>query len=171
MWSLLPSRRDFATFVGLASLKIDSSHLRNISRLLSFWKFVLTPSFLVREPCLRFPCAHEVQTLRWTRHQVFSLRVINFVIVLHFLLAPVNTVVKPSRARICSSSKSASRGVARLSIESWVEDNNDWLYGKEYGWCINPLPLSSISGIWPSSVEWSISYSVTIGLSTVLLGP
>ena len=34
-----------------------------------------------------------------------------------------------SRSRICSSSKSASWGVARLSIESWIEDNNDWLWG------------------------------------------
>ena len=39
-------------------------------------------------------------------------------------------------------------------MESCIEDNNDWLYGKENG----------------SSVECSISRSVTIGSSTVIFG-
>ena len=87
----------------------------------------------------------------------------------HLLLAPMNTVVKPAEHDFVRC-KSASWGVARLSTESWVEDNNDWLHGEENGSCINSLPLSSIPGIWLSSVECSCSCLVTIGLSTVLLG-
>ena len=102
------------------------------------------------EPCHRFSCAHEVQTLRWTWHQTFPFRVTNLWSFRTCASRSCKYRGEASRARICSSSKSATWGVARHSTESWVEDNNDWLYGKEN--------VSSISGIWLSSVEqflWS----------------
>ena len=80
-----------------------------------------------------------------------------FVIVPHLLLAPANTVVKPAEHEFV---RRPSLLLEAFSIESWVEDNNDWLKGKEN--------LSSISGIWLSQVECSISCSVDspVGLIT-----
>ena len=77
--SPFPSRTDFATFAGWASLKTDSLLLETSAVCSLFlWKFVLSQSILMWEPCMpHVPCADQVQTLRWTGHQVFSFRVIN----------------------------------------------------------------------------------------------
>ena len=95
-WSLFPSGTDFATFPGLASLKTESFPLKTSAGCSLSEKVVLSHSFLMWEPCHRFPCAEKIQSLRRTWHQTFSSRVINFVILPHLLLAPPCTVVKPA---------------------------------------------------------------------------
>ena len=133
MRSLFPSRRDFATFAGPENLKIGSV-LHKTSTGCSLAESASWLNLLWRENNAT-DSTIPTDFTHWDELDIrLSFQSANFAIAPNLLLAPEGTVVKPSRARICSSSKSASWGV------------------------------SLISGIWLYSVECSISCSVTIGI-------
>ena len=74
--------------------------LRQVSLYLSDLELIWTSSFLVQSDKLA--------------------------IVLHLLLAPVGTVVKPAEHEVVRRQKSDSGGVAVLSAESWVDAMIAW---------------------------------------------
>ena len=132
-----------ATFAGLEDLKFDPllpETSTGCSVSLSLGKCVLIRPTLTCKQCYRFPNATQISDLEMNWTSSFLFQSDKLAIVPHLLPAPVEYRGEASRARICSSSKSASCGVAMLSAESWVEDKNESLQDKT-------LTLSSISVI------------------------
>ena len=98
-WSLFPSRRDLATFAGLASLKIDSLPLKTSTSCSLLENSSWFNLLWCENKATGSPVPFSDLAMNWTSRLLFQSD--NFVIVPHLLAAPVNTVWSQQSTNLC----------------------------------------------------------------------
>ena len=139
-WSLWPSQSE-----NFPDKRIKPRFIFHKNLLISWWRVFCRKTFL-DSTCFRLKQRNgshrTLRNLKWTWHQIFSYRVINLRSVRILLLAPANTMVKPTEHEFAHRTSPIQEGASQCS-QTNCNSKLCSVCGRVMVWQMNPRVLQT----------------------------